>query len=263
MDPPVGNIKLRLARMFHRHPLLRRIAKPFFRGTVIRQPFHGGLICLDAVEHSWGWAGDNTYENFDRPLQDGLLRLSLERPWLVDIGSNLGAMTLGTLLRNPQARAVAADPNRRAHQLLRKSLRLNGLADRAKLVTAAIAPAGVAVRFDFTGSVVGHVTPTGTGVPTVTVAGLIDLIPPDEEPLIKCDIEGFESQILPDLALLGRARNAILVVELHPKGMNGWGDPVGGFGELLSSGAHLSDIEGRSVTDVDPSAITQVVAKWA
>ncbi len=76
------------------------------------------------------------------------------------------------------------------------------------------------------------------------------------------DIEGFESRVLPELVPLARARQAVLFVELHALGMNGWGDPVRGFELLRSSGAALTDVEGRPLEGVDPSAITHVVARW-
>ncbi len=173
---------MRAVRVLHRLAFLRAAAKSLCRGWVVRQPFHGGVICLDAVEHSWAWTGRNSYEKFDQPLQDALLRHSQERPWLVDLGSNLGAMTLSVVLRNPRAHAVAVDPNPRAHQLLQKSVRRNRLGDRVRLVTAAVAPPGAAVRFDFTGSVVGHVTPDGSAVPAATVTELLDLVPSGERP---------------------------------------------------------------------------------
>jgi FkbM family methyltransferase len=258
-----GKLRLRVVHVLHRLAFLRRWAKRICRGWVIRQSFYGGTICLDAIEHSWAWTGQNSYEKFDRPLQEELLRLSRDHPWLIDIGSNLGAMTLSVVLRNPAARAVAADPNPRAHQLLRKSLEINHLQDRVRLVGAAVAPAEAKVNFDFSGSVVGHVTDQGVAVPTVTVAELLRDVPPAESPLIKVDIEGFESRILPELVEAARARRAIVVIELHPLGLNGLADPARGLEILRSSGAVVTDLEGRPLTGLNPTDFTQVVARWA
>lgn len=258
-----GKIRLRVVRMLHRLAFLRRWAKRICRGWVIRQSFYGGTICLDAIEHSWAWTGQNSYEKFDRPLQDALLKLSRKHPCLIDIGSNLGAMTLSVLLRNPAARSIAVDPNPRAHQLLQKSLEVNKLKDRVRLVGAALAPANAVVRFDFTGSVVGHVAETGTTVPAVTVAELLRGPGMAESPLIKVDIEGFETQILPDLIAAGREHRAVVVIELHPAGLNGLGDPVRGLDMLRAGGAALTDLAGRPVTGLDPADFTQVVANWS
>ena len=258
-----GKLSLRLAQALHRLAFLRRWAKRICRGWVIRQSFYGGVICLDAVEHSWAWTGQTSYEKFDRPLQDELLRLSQDHPWMIDIGSNLGAMTLSVALRNPRAMIMAADPNPRAHALLRRSLRRNGLENRVRLVTAAVAPVNTAVSFNFTGSVVGHVTEAGVAVPTVTIAELLREVPPAESPLIKVDVEGFESRILPDLVEAARARRAILVIELHPEGMNGLADPAGGLETLRRSGAAITDLEGRPIQALNPADFTQVVARWS
>ncbi len=258
-----GKLQLKLVRLLHRLAFLRRWAKRLCRGWVIRQRFHGGVICLDAIEHSWAWTGRNSYEQFDRPLQDALLRLSWGHPALIDIGSNLGAMTLSVLLRNPAARSLAVDPNPRAHQLLRKSLECNKLEDRARLVGAAVAPANASVRFDFTGSVVGHVTEAGAAVPSVTVADLVCDLGPAESPLIKVDVEGFETRILPDLIAVGRAHRAVLVIELHPAGMNGLGDPIRALESLRASGGVLTDLAGQPVTGLDPASFTQIVANWS
>src|SRR5437867_10895127 len=114
----------------HRWGVLRKIARRLFRGVTLRQPFHGGVICLDAVEHSWAWSGKFRYEAFDKELQDCLLSLSYKLSHILDIGCNVGAMSLTVLLRNASASAVCFDPNRRAIGLLRRSGELNGLADR-------------------------------------------------------------------------------------------------------------------------------------
>jgi FkbM family methyltransferase len=258
----MSNLKTRLARLLHRLPLLRKIGKRFLRGTTMSQPFYGGVICMDAVEHAWAWAAQNNYEGFDRPLQDMLLKLSLERPWLVDIGSNLGAMTLSVLMRNTSARALAVDPNRRAQALLRESLRRNGLVRRAEIVNAAVAPVGAEVMFDFKGSVVGHVAPAGDRVASMTVKQILDRVPVGESPLIKVDIEGFETRILADLVSCASARNAVLVLELHPAGLNGFGDPVRGLEAIRSSGAVVCDLAGGPLAELDRAAFTHVVARW-
>jgi FkbM family methyltransferase len=249
-------------RVLHGSALLRRIAKRLGRGRTIQQPFHGGVICLDAVEHSWAWTGQHTYEKFDRSQQDAMLALSRDHPWLVDIGCNLGAMTLGILLRNPQARSVSVDPNPRAIQLLRQSLEVNRLTDRAHVFQAAIAPAGARVRFDFEGSVTGHVTEAGSSVATKSVAEVLAAVPAGVAALIKVDVEGFETQFLAELAPLARARGAVLVLELHSKGMNGWGDPAKAIALLRAEQAVITTLDGQPITEVEPSAIFQIVARW-
>ena len=64
------------------------------------------------------------------------------------------------------------------------------------------------------------------------------------------------------LAPLARARDAVLFLELHPAGMNGWGDPVKAIGTLREEQAVITTFDGRAVTQVEPSANFQVVARW-
>jgi hypothetical protein len=78
------------ARALHRIAFLRRWAKRIAAGWTITQPFHGGVICLDAVEHSWAWTGTRRLENFEREVQDRLLERLRGRELLSDIGSNIG-----------------------------------------------------------------------------------------------------------------------------------------------------------------------------
>jgi hypothetical protein len=137
---------------------------------------------------------------------------------------------------------------------------LNG---RCRVINAAVAPDRTAVRFDFSGSVVGHVTDSGVPVPTVTVAELLRGLPAGEAPLIKVDIEGFESRILPDLIGAARASRAVVVIELHPQGLNGLGDPAAGLELLRAGGAVLTGLDGRPLPALNPADFTQVVARWA
>lgn len=120
---------LNLAKRLHRFKTLRTLAKRAASGWTVSQPFHGGTICLDAVEHSWAWVGGRSLETFDRFLQDHLLELSTTRPHLIDIGCNLDVMSLAVLLRNPHATAVAFDLNRRA-------IDFNGMGDPVRVVEA-------------------------------------------------------------------------------------------------------------------------------
>jgi len=125
-----------LVPRIHRAHSLRALGKRLLRNRVIKQPFHGGVICLDAVEHSWAWTGAARLESWDRPLQDRLLAISRDCQTMIDVGSNIGTMTLAVALRNPDIRFVCVEPNERAGRLLRQSLTLNRVADRVTLIDA-------------------------------------------------------------------------------------------------------------------------------
>jgi hypothetical protein len=102
----------------HRAPALRALGKRLLRRWIIRQPFHGGVICLDAVEQSWAWTGGIRLETWDRHVQDRLLALSRECRTMIDVGGNVGAMSLSVALRSPDITIVCVEPNARACALL-------------------------------------------------------------------------------------------------------------------------------------------------
>ena len=259
---PKGRV-VAAVQALHRAAVLRYLAKRVCRNWTIAQPFHGGVICLDAVEHSWAWTGEWRYETFDAPLQTRLLALSLTRDLFVDIGCNIGAMTLSVLLRNPRIRALCVDPNARAVALLRKSLRKNGLTQRASVVQAAVARCDGWLPFDQTESVTGHVAETGQLVSSIGFGSYLNRVCGSRRSLVKIDIEGFEAVVLDQIGDIAGRSVSCFVIELHPAGFNGFGDPARCVRCLLDAGARIEDLQGEPLGSVDEAAITQVVATFA
>lgn len=259
MQPSISNL---IFSKLHQIPALRTIAKKILRGYTLRQPFHGGIICLDAVEHSWAWTGSRRYETFDRELQDKLLSLSQNYEILIDIGSNIGAMSLSVLLRNSNVKAVCIDPNSRAIALLQNSIDLNQLTDRFDVVEAAVSAVDGVLNFDESGSVTGHVSPSGKQVNSVSFARLINENH-SHKCLIKIDVEGFEVNLLKHLSSLINLTNLCLVIELHPLGFNTIGNPNDCFKFLLDSGAIIEDIRDQRLYQVEDKKFSQVIAKWS
>lgn len=216
---------LQLAGRLHRFSALRALAKRIARNWTIQQPFHSGWICLNAVEHSWAWTGKRRLEDFDRFLQDRLLEVSLGRPHLVDIGCNIGVMTLAVLLRNPSAHATAFDPNRQAIALLQRSLECNSLISRAQVLPVAVSAGSRTLSFDSAGSFTGHVAPVGEPCPAVQFSALISEHVRGPS-VIKVDIEGFEAELCDEFAGMPHLDDSVLMIELHPRGFNGLGDPA-------------------------------------
>lgn len=251
-----------IVQRLHRVAVLRQIARRLCRGWTVRQGFHGGVICCDAVEHSWAWTGKVRYESFDRELQDALLLLSKRYEMLLDLGCNVGAMMLSVVLRNPAIRAVGVDPNRRALALLRRSIALNRLAARVQVMEAAVADRDGEMGFDESGSVVGHVTAAGRKVATVEFPRLVNDFSGLQRCLVKIDVEGFEIVLVEQLSRLQFRQNLCLVVELHPLGFNGVGNPGHCVKALLDAGARVADLRDRPIGNVAEDAFTQVVARW-
>ena len=84
--------------------------------------------------------------------------------------------------------------------------------------------------------------------------------------LVKLDVEGYETVVLPALRRVTSRHNVILVAELHALGFNGFGDPAACAGLLLASGAVLSDFDGRPLAAIaswtDDLITRQIQARW-
>lgn len=216
---------LQLARRLHRVKAFRSLAKRIARRRIVEQSFHGGLIAMNAVEHSWAWTGKRRLEDFDRFLQDRLLELSRSHPHLLDIGGNIGVMTLSVLLRNLEATATVVEPNAQANAVLQRSLRRNRLEARVRVLPHAVSDGAATLPFDPTGSFTGHVAATGLPCPAVGFSTL--LAEETRGPtVVKIDIEGFEARLCEEFAAMRPRENTVFVIELHPRGFNNLGDPA-------------------------------------
>lgn len=260
-------LKDSLVPRLHRIPAVRAIGKRLFRDRVIKQPFHGGVICLDAVEHSWAWTGHVHLESWDRPIQDRLLDLSRRCETMIDVGANLGVMTLAVALRNPDIRIVCIEPNTRASQVLRQSLALNNLAERITVVEAVAGESDGEVAFDEGASATGYVSAAGPlRKRSVDFGRLAADAAAHGRCLVKIDVEGFETVLVKQLARVAARRNLIVLVELHASGFNGMGSPRECMRTLLESGATLQDLEGQAIEAIedwtDRLATLQLEARW-
>ncbi len=253
---------LALARFLHRSPILRRLARLAAAGLTLTQPFHRGLICLNAVEHSWAWTGGRKLEDFDRHVQDRLIELMQTREHLIDVGCNVGVMTLSVLLHHSHASAIAIDPNQLAIQLLNRSLRRNRLTSRAQTFNMAVSDGASTVGYDSTGSFTGHVAGTGKEVQAISLLELVNEHVSDRS-VIKVDIEGYEALLAPSLRRLPVLPGSTLVIEVHPLGFNGMGDPQSVLSALHSiEGAIVCRVGGGGVAELDPDAFHQIEVAW-
>lgn len=251
-----------LVPKLHQSSALRAIAKKLLNGYTLQQSFHGGTICLDAVEHSWAWTGSRRYETFDCELQNKLLSLSQDREILIDIGSNIGAMSLSVLLHNPNITAVCIDPNSRAVALLQESVCRNQLGDRIRIIEAAVSDRDGILNFDPTGSVTGHISSSGKQVISIDFARFINEYS-SNKCLVKMDVEGFEGTLLQQLKEIECLHNLCLVIELHPLHFNQVGNPNNCLNMLLNSGAIVEYLSGQRLERVVDENFTQIIARWS
>ena len=245
---------------------LRAVGKRLLRGRVVTQPFHSGVICMDAVQHAWAWTGTTRLDQRDAPIQERLIELSRASTTMLDVGSNLGTMALAVALRNPDIRITCVEPNARASALLRQTLALNRLTDRVTVVEAVVGDADGDIGFVEDGSTTGHVAAGGTRKPMIDFARLLAEHAASGRCLVKIDVEGFEAALLAQLGCVRDRRNLIAIVELHAHGFNGLGDPHGSVERLRESGAMITDIGGHPITTVAPWTdrvrTMQIEARW-
>src|SRR3954468_2550764 len=256
-----------LVPRLHGMRALRAVGKKLLRHRVIKQPFHSGVICMDAVQHSWAWTGTYRLDARDAPVQDRLLALSHDCETMLDIGSNLGTMAISVALRNPRIRIVCIEPNARACELLRQSVRLNNLTDRVSVVEAVVGDADGDIGFEEGGSTTGHVA-AGAAIskPMIDFAQFGDEHSAHGRCVIKIDIEGFESTLLKEVNRFRYRRNVALLVELHAHGFNRLGDPRFCVELLRDAGAVVTNLEGLEIAAVDswtdPVQTLQIQAHW-
>ncbi|WP_158989338.1 FkbM family methyltransferase [Mucilaginibacter sp. L196] len=252
---------MKIVKLFHRSKTLRLIAKKIGRKINIRQKFHGGYIFLNAVEHSWAWTGERNYNNFDAELQDFIYKTSKGFDYFIDIGSNIGVMTIGVLLANNEIKAVAVDPNVAAIKLLKKSLTYNMFKQRCEVINAAIGITDGYVKFDETGSVTGHVSEFGKEIQSIKLSKVLNRYS-DYKSFVKIDIEGFEAAVITDIADVENLSNKKFIIEMHPLGFNNVGNPVYVFEKIKQLGGKITDFEGKNIESINPEYVSQLIVTF-
>jgi len=161
---------------------LQHLARTQTNHRVRSGPF-AGLLYLD---HSIGSAYiPKLLGIYEKELATEVEKLCARKPDLiVDIGAAEGYYAIGLAVRNPSARVVAFEANPAGQAALRQMASLNQVSNR------------VAVR--------GKCEP----------ADLATLMLGTKQPVIICDVEGDEKELLDPVAIPSLARASILV-ELH------------------------------------------------
>lgn len=256
-----SSLLARLLAPFPPDSVYRRVGKWLCRRLHLSasQPYYQGIIYFDAVAQSWAFKG-TPYEVVDAQLKDALLALSQSYQYFIDIGSNIGMITLSILLRNKYIKAICVDPNAQVLRLLNKSLYANHLQHRAIIKNVAVGNDNGVVHFKSNISEMGHISSDGSCVKCERLADIINEYS-SQKCLIKIDVEGFETVLLQMLQQFRNMQNVCLVLELHAFGYNE-GNPQECVRLLLNSEATLRHLDGSIVSGIDSSKITQVIASW-
>lgn len=237
-----------LTEFLHLFKPLRSLAKKVYRNKIIKQPFHGGFIFFNAVDFSFLWTNHATAEQHDREIQDCLLQLSRDKQLFVDIGANIGIMTLSVALRNRQITVRSYDPNSEILKFLQRSIEANKLTQRVQVVNTAVSNYEGTAHMNFSrGSYAGHLSTQGTEVRVEHFNNILDGLK-STPTLFKLDVEGFETLLIPILALQKNPLH-VFVVEMHPPGLNDISDPERNLSVLLQHGFAVTSVAGKRITD--------------
>lgn len=235
-----------VTEFLHRFKFLRDLAKKLYKNKTIRQPFYTGFIYFNAVDYSFLWTNSATADHHDREIQDALVRLSQGKEMFIDIGSNIGIMTLAVALRNPKIFVKAYDPNNKVLDYLRKSLESSGIKNNVEIINAAVSDFEGTAYMNFSkGSYAGHLSDKGTAVPVLNFETILEQTRL-QKTLFKMDIEGFEKFLIP-LLVKEKNPNHVYVIEMHPPGLNNVSDPDKSFACLFDNGFTVLSASGEPV----------------
>ncbi len=142
----------------------------------------------------------------------GQFEESFKPTTIVDVGAYIGDTCAYFLTRFPSARVIALEPNDESHTLAAKNLAPYGA--RASLLKFALWTESSKVRFGGvqTSAAIGA---SGTEVQTTTIPLLMEQFDLDFIDLLKIDIEGAESQVIPSGVGGWLNRIGTLLLETH------------------------------------------------
>ena len=178
--------------------LLQRAAIPLGGDVLLRSP--SGFLLVPAEDER---LLASMYESGGRlePGTVGVISALLgEGDWAVDVGAHIGATVLPAARQvGPTGRVVAVEPASRVGNLLRRSIRMNGLEDRISLHACAAGESLGRAALNL-GPMTGHSSllalPDADRSESVEVRPLDDLVEPGQAiRLVKLDAEGFELQV--------------------------------------------------------------------
>jgi FkbM family methyltransferase len=173
------------------------------------------------------------------PIDDAILRHMYVRPGLyfpdvagfvprgvvLDVGAHHGFYAIEALRRYRDCRMIAVEPDPAACRALHQNIALNGLEHRIRIVQGALAdrPGVGRVERNAEGSWATHVRPatrrqddeTARAQVMTELLTLADILGGQQPELVKCNAEGAEFALVPQMIALG-LRPALIVLMAHP-----------------------------------------------
>ncbi len=145
-----------------------------------------------------------------------------EGGWILDVGAYGGNWTAEMLCRYTRARAVLLEPSVERCRNILKTLSASKLGQRTHLVAAGVGSgqgAGLLVRSD-EGSWGDWVSQQAEGNPgpatMVAVTSLSNVLGSIQPTVVKCNAEGGEFELVPQLFALGR-KPRLIILMIHPE----------------------------------------------
>ena len=167
-------------------------------------------------------------QNYDAPVAAFLRERVKPGAWCIDVGANVGVYVLQFAhWAGPAGRVVAFEPNPGARLVLQKHVEMNGLAERVRIVAAAVGEAsgeeilyaaeadGMSRLGEPNQALLGRVSEISVPVVTLDEYCKAENLKPD---WLFIDIEGFEIAALAGARELIQSRQGELgiIVEMHP-----------------------------------------------
>jgi FkbM family methyltransferase len=184
-------------------------------GLFVYRVRHNGL--RTPIRHGTGdvvTLGEVFHERYYRPIPE--VEQVLHRvDNIVDLGANVGLFGIFAATRWPEAEILAFEPDPANAAVHERTIAINELGERWKLIRAAAAARDGRAAFVAGGIALSHLADDGGGEPTIEVA-VQDVLPRlADTDLLKVDIEGGEWAILGDPRFRA-APPRVLVLEYHP-----------------------------------------------
>ncbi|MFP3320576.1 MAG: FkbM family methyltransferase [Acidilobus sp.] len=142
---------------------------------------------------------------------------------VIDVGANVGDSALYFLL-NGARKVIAVEPLPKVARCAEENVRLNDVADKVKVINAALGSGPVSVPCDYDlWSSNGFSTLSASGpckVPGVTLSDLLNMV--DDPYLLKMDCEGCEAQVIlgPEGERLRAFKHIIFETHTHITGVS-------------------------------------------
>ena len=146
---------------------------------------------------------DHTYEVQNSQI---LRRLARPNTWMLDVGTNLGLMSIPVLANCPDVRVLSFEPSENALRYLRRTVLNSGFGNRWELVPKCVGAKSGSVEFTLAnGTNIEYDGMRHTGRVAAAATRQVPMTTLDEEwrrlgspsvSVIKCDVEGAELGVL-------------------------------------------------------------------